>query len=341
MHLGAFRRIVSMLEAGSVFFLVAILASPAYCLSGKSPTPSCGKQAGHGRLVEPPSDATAEPERDDVSGKDPGPSVLFGSEGLVLDQLSGCSATIYGAYGSSMRSRVSSEEWLGSCFVIGATDELLLVLTNRHCLGLDAFIEEGTGTRSSDAYGLQILFPSGETRDVYMMGFRWAVDLAILAVPSEGLREGRDYFMVPLFDGDVGIGDEVAASGSPAGLTGTVTFGRVSALRVIDGIPVIQIDAHVNSGNSGGPLLVESDSLYYCIGVNTWDLGESEGIAFAIDLQGEFGEDLGDGGGFYSADIEGVCQALEDAGLGARGTHPGGGARPGSGGGGGHRVDQD
>jgi hypothetical protein len=84
--------------------------------------------------------------------------------------------------------------------------------------------------------------------------------------------------------------------------------------------------------------------LYYCIGVNTWDLGETEGIAFAIDLQGSYGEGLSDEGGLYPADISGVCQALEDVGLmrggptsgvqGRRVEHGSGGTS-----GGGHRVN--
>jgi S1-C subfamily serine protease len=319
-------------------------APQAFCVSDKAPSSTClEKQTGRGRPVQSPSSATDQETQAGTDTASEAP-VDFASEGLTLDELPDCSATIYGAYGASVRSDLGSEEWLGSCFAVGSTDELLLMVTNRHCLGLDAFIEERVGARPTDDYGLQVLFPSGEVRDVYMMGFQWAVDLAVLGVPIEGLREGTDFTIVPLYEGDVNIGDRVAASGSPSGLYGTVTFGNVSAFRDFDGVPVIQIDAHINSGNSGGPLLVDRDSLYYCIGVNTWDLGETEGIAFAIDLQGAYGEGLSDEGGLYPADISGVCQALEDVGLmrsgpasgiqGRRVEHGSGGTS-----GGGHRVN--
>jgi len=53
----------------------------------------------------------------------------------------------------------------------------------------------------------------------------------------------------------VALGEEVFAIRSPLGLQGTVTKGVVSAHREIDGIHYVQIDAALNPGNSGGPLI--------------------------------------------------------------------------------------
>jgi S1-C subfamily serine protease len=77
-------------------------------------------------------------------------------------------------------------------------------------------------------------------------------------------------------------GDPVVAIGSPSGLQGTVTQGIVSALdRDIDGVKMIQTDAAVNHGNSGGPLL---DAKARVLGINTARDEQAEGIAFAIPL---------------------------------------------------------
>ena len=123
---------------------------------------------------------------------------------------------------------------------------------------------------------------------------------------------------------------------------GTVTFGRISAFRELDGVPVIQLDAAINHGNSGGPLMVERDGLYYCVGVNTWGTSDEtiEGIGFAIDL-GRAGEVTNlDDMVLFSADIQGFRTALADSGPGSvagRGSRVGDGSE-GATGGSGHRV---
>ena len=78
------------------------------------------------------------------------------------------------------------------------------------------------------------------------------------------------------------VGDEVFAIGSPFGLQNTVTSGIVSALRTRGGRPLIQFDASVNPGNSGGGLFDLSGRL---IGIPTSiesPNGGNVGIAFAV-----------------------------------------------------------
>jgi S1-C subfamily serine protease len=55
---------------------------------------------------------------------------------------------------------------------------------------------------------------------------------------------------------EVNVGERVVIVGSPRGLEGTVTAGILSSVREEgDGFKVLQTDAAVNPGNSGGPLL--------------------------------------------------------------------------------------
>jgi S1-C subfamily serine protease len=85
------------------------------------------------------------------------------------------------------------------------------------------------------------------------------------------------------------VGQKVLAIGDPFGLEGTLTVGVVSSIgRVIDGEGeqrlegMIQTDAAINGGNSGGPLL---DSSGFVIGINTAILGQTNlGIGFALPI---------------------------------------------------------
>ncbi|MEV4533297.1 trypsin-like peptidase domain-containing protein [Asanoa sp. NPDC049518] len=110
-------------------------------------------------------------------------------------------------------------------------------------------------------------------------------DLALLQVDSSGLT--------PATLGDsssVQVGDTVLAFGSPLGLSGTVTSGIVSALdrdaQDLNLSGLIQTDAPINSGNSGGPLV---DAAGQVIAINvanasTSQGGGSIGIGFAIPI---------------------------------------------------------
>jgi S1-C subfamily serine protease len=114
-------------------------------------------------------------------------------------------------------------------------------------------------------------------------------DLALVKVAATGLRAA------PIGDpAGIKVGQTAIAIGSPLGTyTETVTKGIVSAtgreITVEDdqtGRPVtlknlIQTDAAINEGNSGGPLLDASGAV---IGINTAVATSAEGLGFAIPI---------------------------------------------------------
>ena len=86
-----------------------------------------------------------------------------------------------------------------------------------------------------------------------------------------------------------GVGSDVVAIGTPAGLEWSISKGVVSAIRkdekFMDGISVIQTDTAINPGNSGGPLIdIETGAV---VGVNTFKtVGVAiEGLNFAVSAE--------------------------------------------------------
>ncbi len=99
-------------------------------------------------------------------------------------------------------------------------------------------------------------------------------DLALLLI------DGIEGTTLPLKKDPISVGSAVVAIGAPKGLDFSVTQGIVSGTR--DQGAIIQTDAAVNPGNSGGPLLEKSGCV---VGINTFGLIDSEGLNFAISSQ--------------------------------------------------------
>jgi S1-C subfamily serine protease len=111
---------------------------------------------------------------------------------------------------------------------------------------------------------------------VRLMYFDSSKDLAILKAEVSGLPF-LDCSTDPTLD--IRVGEKVYALGNPRGLESTISDGIVSGLRTIDGQDVIQHTAPISPGSSGGALI---DSHGVLLGMNSWQLRDSQNLNFAI-----------------------------------------------------------
>ena len=152
----------------------------------------------------------------------------------------------------------------GSGFTISSDG---FVVTNHHVI--------------ENATDIKVAFTDGRMVNAELRGTDPSTDIAVLKLYESGLKA------LTFTDSDALQAGQIAiAIGNPLGLQHTVTAGVVSALgrtlragngRLID--DVIQTDAALNPGNSGGPLV---NSAGQVIGVNTATIPSAQGLCFAV-----------------------------------------------------------
>lgn len=144
----------------------------------------------------------------------------------------------------------------------------------------------------SGGQSVTVSLSTGETYDAQLVGFDEAQDIAVLKVDAQDLPAAE------FGDSDsLTVGEKVYAIGNPLGveLRGTFTDGILSAINrdvEMDGVTMtlLQTNAALNSGNSGGPLINRYGQV---IGINTMkmdtphysaDTATVEGLGFAIPI---------------------------------------------------------
>ena len=190
------------------------------------------------------------------------------------------SSGMFGPYG---RNSEQYSEGAGSGIIISQTDDELLILTNNH-------VVEG-------AEELSVQFVNEKSCDATIKGTSERKDVAVISVKLADLDEAtvESIKIATIGDSDtLKVGNGIIAIGNALGYGQSVTTGVVSAINrpvTIDGTTtkMIQIDAAINGGNSGGALLNSKGEV---VGINSakYSSGGSsttasiEGMGFAIPI---------------------------------------------------------
>ena len=190
------------------------------------------------------------------------------------------SSGMYGPYGYG---KEQYSEGAGSGIIISQTDDELLILTNNHVV--------------ENAKELSVQFVNEKSCDATIKGASERKDVAVISVKLSDLDDAtvESIKIATIGDSDnLKVGNGIIAIGNALGYGQSVTTGVVSAINrsvTIDGTTskMIQIDAAINGGNSGGALLnsqgevVGINSAKYSSGVSSTS-ASIEGMGFAIPI---------------------------------------------------------
>lgn len=151
---------------------------------------------------------------------------------------------------------VYSGNSLGSGFAVGKN----CIVTNAHVI--------------SNERNVYVKSYGGEEYQATILGINESQDIAVLVIT------GAEFSYLPIADLSVmNTGDDIYAIGAPKSMAYTLTKGVISAKeRIVGYNTYIQIDAAINEGNSGGPLLNDTGQV---LGMNTLKMSDSEGIGLA------------------------------------------------------------
>ena len=188
-----------------------------------------------------------------------------------------------GNYGPFYSGKNQYATGAGSGIIVSKSDSELLILTNKHVI--------------EDAEQLSVKFIDDETVDASVKGSSSSKDIAIISIPLKSIKkETLDKIKIATMgkSTDLKVGQGVIAIGNALGYGQSVTTGVISALNrevTIDNnsTNMIQTDAAINGGNSGGALLNSKGEV---IGINSAKYSSSaytssasiEGMGFAIPI---------------------------------------------------------
>jgi hypothetical protein len=151
---------------------------------------------------------------------------------------------------------VETDRGSGTGFFVG---QRCSIVTNRHVV--------------ESASRISIITHSGLKKRAHVLARPHGKDLVLLRADVSGCAA------LTLADSRPRLAETVIAIGNPLDFRETVTSGIVSQIGVDSGVRVIQTDAAINHGNSGGPLLNRQGRV---VGVNTFVIRGAQGISFAI-----------------------------------------------------------
>ena len=188
-----------------------------------------------------------------------------------------------GSFGPYYNSQQQYSTGAGSGIIVSKTDSELLILTNNHVI--------------EDAEELSVQFVNEKSVDATVKGTSERKDVAVIAVSLKDLDEETISAIKIATLGDsntLKVGNGIIAIGNALGYGQSVTTGVVSALNrevKFDDITskMIQIDAAINGGNSGGALLNNKGEV---VGINSAKYSSKitsssptiEGMGFAIPI---------------------------------------------------------
>jgi hypothetical protein len=156
----------------------------------------------------------------------------------------------------------------GSGIVLGRLSEKhgVDILTNYHVVNFSSLI--------------RITTKAGESFNANVLYFDALTDAALIRVATSAYQPAN----LPIAR-DISVGDIVYAVGAPKGLGWTITSGIISGIRNDHGIKLVQTNASISSGSSGGGLFNDSGEL---VGMTSFYLKEAQNLNFAVAVSPDF-----------------------------------------------------